>query len=140
MTNAGCADSGYSIVVQTYWGPLPRGSQFRHPETGFSRQTVGGCGVWNSDANWASDTAFAQINGSVRNALAQAALPNARLLDISPLTTGHRLCENPVGLLEEWGLISWQQAGAADQTEWINQLRTATTLFGPYQLREDVHE
>ena len=25
-------------------------------ETGFTRQTIGGCGVWNSDANWANNT------------------------------------------------------------------------------------
>jgi hypothetical protein len=139
MANAGYADSGYTIVTQTYWNPLPRGAQFRYGETGFTRQIVGGCGVWNSDANWANDTAFAQINGSVRNAFGQAGLTNGRLLDISPLTNGHRLCENTVGLLEEKGLTSWTQAGAADRSEWINQIRTATTLFGPYQLQEDVH-
>jgi hypothetical protein len=139
MTNAGYTDAGYRVVVQTYWNPLPRGAQFRYPETGFTRQTVGGCGVWNSDANWANDTAFGQINNSVRNAVGQAALPNVRLLDISPLTTGHRLCESTVGLLEERGVASWQQAGAADKAEWINQIRTATTIFGPYQLQEDVH-
>ena len=61
------------------------------------------------------------------------------IMDISQLTNGHRLCENTVGLLEEKGLTSWRQAGASDQTEWINQIRTATTLFGPYQLQEDVH-
>ncbi len=139
MANAGYADSGYSIVAQTYWNPLPHAAQFRYGETGFTRQTVGGCGVWNSDANWANDTAFTLINGSVRNAVAQAGLPNVRLLDISQLTNGHRLCENTVGLLEEKGLTSWRNAGASDRSEWINQIRTATTLFGPYQLQEDVH-
>ncbi|MEN3360488.1 MAG: hypothetical protein V7637_4470, partial [Mycobacteriales bacterium] len=49
------------------------------------------------------------------------------------------LCENTVGLLEEKGLTSWHNAGASDRSEWINQIRTATTLFGPYQLQEDVH-
>ncbi|MEN3358576.1 MAG: hypothetical protein V7637_2558, partial [Mycobacteriales bacterium] len=132
MANAGYSDTAYSIVVQTYWDPLPHAAQFRYGETGFTRQTVGGCGVWNSDANWANDTAFAQINGSVRNAVAQAALPNTRLLDISQITNGHRLCENTVGLLEEKGLTSWHNAGASDRSEWINQIRTATTLFGPY--------
>jgi hypothetical protein len=139
MANAGYADSAYTIVVQTYWDPLPHAAQFRYGETGFTRQTVGGCGVWNSDADWANNTAFAQISSSVRNAVTQAALPNTRILDISQLTTGHRLCENTVGLLEERGVSSWRQAGAADKSEWINQIRTATTLFGPYQLQEDVH-
>jgi hypothetical protein len=139
MLNAGYADGSYTIIVQTYWNPLPRSNQFRYGETGFTRQTVGGCGVWNSDANWANDTAFAQINGSVRNAFAQAALPGAVIMDISQLTNGHRLCENTVGLLEERGVANWHAPNAADQSEWINQIRTATTLFGPYQLQEDVH-
>jgi hypothetical protein len=139
MANAGYADSSYTIVAQTYWDPVPFGSQFRYGETGFTRQTVGGCGLWNSDANWANNTAFAQINGTVRNAVGQSGLANIKVVDISPLTTGHRLCENTVGLLEERGLTSWTQPGAADRSEWINQIRTATTLFGPYQLQEDVH-
>jgi len=139
MANAGYTDSAYTILVQTYWNPIPRGTQFRYPQSGWTRQSVGGCGIWNSDANWANDTAFAQINNSVRNAMTQAGLPNTRLLEINQLTNGHRLCENTVGLLEEKGLTSWQQPGAADQTEWINQIRTVTAIFPPYQLQEDVH-
>ncbi len=52
---------------------------------------------------------------------------------------GHRLCENTDGLLEEEGLSSWRSPGAADKSEWVSQIRTATTLFGPYQLQEDLH-
>ena len=29
--------------------------------------------------------------------------------------------------------------GAADKTEWVSQVRTTSTLFGPYQLQEDAH-
>jgi len=139
MLYAGYPDSAYTIFVQTYWDPVPRGAQFRYPQSGWTRQAIGGCGVWNADADWANDTAFAQINGSARNGAAQTGLANIKILDISRLTNGHRLCENTVGLLEEKGLSSWQQAGAADRTEWVNQIRTATTLLGPYQLQEDLH-
>ena len=31
MTNAGYADSQYTIIAQTYWSPIPRGSGFRYP-------------------------------------------------------------------------------------------------------------
>ena len=62
MANAGYAGSAYTILVQTYWDPIPRGAQFRYPQTGWTRQSIGGCGVWNADADWANDTAFAQIN------------------------------------------------------------------------------
>ena len=27
----------------------------------------------------------------------------------------------------------------ADRSEWVSQIRTTTTLFGPYQLQEDAH-
>ena len=46
----------YTIMVSTYWNPIPRSAQIRYPETGYTRQTIGGCGVWNSDADWANDT------------------------------------------------------------------------------------
>jgi hypothetical protein len=139
MVNAGYADSSYTIFVQTYWDPIPYGSQFRYGESGWTRQSTGGCGVWNADADWANNTAFATINNSVRNAYSQAGLANSRLLDISGIVNGHRLCENTVGLLEERGLTSWTQPGAADNSEWINQIRTTSTIGGPYQLQEDVH-
>jgi hypothetical protein len=139
MANAGYSDASYTIVVQTYWNPIPKGAQFRYPESGWTRQSVGGCGVWNADADWANNTAVATINNSARNAAAQAALPNVKVLDIGGLTVGHRLCENTDGLLEEKGLTSWTQPGAADSSEWINQIRTTSTIFGPYQLQEDAH-
>ncbi|MGZ6997950.1 MAG: hypothetical protein ACXVLZ_06970, partial [Acidimicrobiia bacterium] len=139
MANAGYADSQYTLMVQTYWSPLPMGSAIRYSESGYTRQSTGGCGVWNADANWANTTALATFNNSVRNAVSQAGLSNTRLLDAQNALVGHRLCENTVGLLEEKGLSSWTNAGASDKTEWVNQIRTTSTLFGPYQLQEDFH-
>lgn len=101
MSNAGYADSSYTILVNTYWNPIPRGSGFRYPETGYTRQSIGGCGVWNSDADWANDTVVPVINNSVRNAAAAAGLSNIKILDMQTLMNGHRLCEKTVGLLEE---------------------------------------
>src|SRR6266540_3361399 len=62
MASAGYADSAYTIVAQTYWNPVPRGAQIRYPQSGYTRQTVGGCGIWNRDADWANDTAFGEPN------------------------------------------------------------------------------
>ena len=56
MANAGYSASQYTIIAQTYWSPLPRGSGIRYPESGWTRQSIGGCGAWNRDANWANDT------------------------------------------------------------------------------------
>ena len=50
MRNAGYGDGQYTILAQTYWSPLPRGGGFRYPESGWTRQSIGGCGAWNRDA------------------------------------------------------------------------------------------
>jgi hypothetical protein len=139
MANAGYADSSYTLMAQTYWSPLPLGSGIRYAESGWSRQSTGGCGVWNADANWANNTALATFNSSIRNAVSAAGLSNTKIFDAQNALVGRRLCENTVGLLEEKGLSSWTQAGAADKTEWVSQIRTTSTLFGPYQLQEDFH-
>ncbi|MGZ6980351.1 MAG: hypothetical protein ACXVJW_19740, partial [Acidimicrobiia bacterium] len=139
MVNAGYSDAQYTLMVQTYWSPLPMGSGIRYSESGYTRQSTGGCGVWNADANWANNTALATFNNSVRNAVSQAGLSNTKVLDAQNALVGHRLCENTVGLLEEKGLTSWTNTGASDKTEWVNQIRTTSTLFGPYQLQEDFH-
>jgi hypothetical protein len=139
MANDGYADSSYKILAQLYSSPIPYGSSFRYPESGWSRQSTGGCGTWNADANWANSTVVTDLNNTVRNAASQTGLSNVAILDDSAALVGHRLCENTVGLLEEKGLASWRSAGAADKTEWVSQIRTTSTLFGPYQLQEDAH-
>lgn len=139
MLNDGYADSTYKILVQTYSSPIPNGSGFRYSQSGYTRQTTGGCGFWNNDANWANSTAVPTIDNSVKNGAAQTGLTNYVVLDDQNALAGHRLCENTVGLLEEKGVANWTNPGAADKTEWVSQVRTATTLFGPYQLQEDAH-
>ncbi|HST39410.1 MAG TPA: hypothetical protein VLK58_07865 [Conexibacter sp.] len=139
MGNAGYSTSQYTIIGQTYWNPIPRSDRARYPETGFTRQSVGGCGAWNRDVNWANDVVVPAMNNSMRNALPASGLPNTVLLDLQTAFDGRRLCENTVGLLEERGVATWRSAGAVDQSEWVNQIRTVTTLVGPYQLQESIH-
>lgn len=139
MNNARYSPSQYTIIAQTYWSPLPRGSGMRYSESGWTRQSIGGCGVWNRDLNWASDTVVPAFNGSVRNGAARAELPNVKVLDLQDSLVGRRLCETGVGLLEEVGISTWQSPGAVDRTEWVSQVRTTSTILGPYQLQEDGH-
>jgi hypothetical protein len=139
MRNAGYADGSWTLLTQTYSSPVPRGSGIRYSESGFTRQTVGGCGVWNADANWANDTVVAKLNQTVRDARAASGMTNTALFEAQNALVGHRLCENTDGLLEEQGLATWRSPGAADRSEWVSQIRTTTTLFGPYQLQEDAH-
>ena len=139
MTNAGYSSTDYTLIIQTYWSPIPRGNDIRYSERGWTRQSIGGCGVWNRDANWANDTAVTKMNQALTNGVVQSGISNYVILDMSQSLNGHRLCEKGVGLLEEVGLSNWTQAGAADATEWVSQIRTLTTIFGPYQLQEGIH-
>ena len=139
MANAGYADSQYTIMAHTYWSPVPSGAGNRYPESGWTRQSVGGCGMWNRDADYANNTIVPAFNSSVRNAATQTGLSNIKVLDLQSSLNGRRLCENTVGLLEEKGVPSWTSAGAVDKTEWVNQLRVASTIIGPYQVQESVH-
>ena len=139
MSNAGYANGSYTILVQDYMSPIPLGSGFRYSESGYSRQSTGGCGFWNADANWANNTALPKINNAVKNAVAQTGLSFVKILELQTAFNGRRLCENTVGLLEEKGLANWQGAGAVDKSEWIAQIRTVSTVFGPYYVQESLH-
>ncbi|MDQ2838280.1 MAG: hypothetical protein M3Y77_14635 [Actinomycetota bacterium] len=139
LANDGYTTADYSILLQTYPSPLPAGSGIRYSESGFTRQSTGGCGFWNNDANWANSSALPTINASVRNAASQSGLPNVKIMDVSALFNGRRLCETGVQLLSDTSLASWRSAGAVDQSEWIEQIRTVSTVFGPYYVQESLH-
>lgn len=139
MRNAGYADTAWNLLVQTYPSPLPTGSGIRYGQSGYTRQSVGGCGFWNADADWANNTALATINNTVRAAISQSGLANTRLLELQSTFNGRRLCEKTVGLYEEVGLSSWTQPTAVDRTEWVNQIRTVTTVGSNYFIQESIH-
>jgi len=139
MTNAGYGSTAYTILVQNYMSPIPNGSGFRYSQSGYTRQSTGGCGFWSADADWANATALPTINNAVANAVAQSGITNIRSMNLATAFNGRRLCENTVGLLEEKGLWDWHSAGAVDQTEWVNQIRTVTTCCGNYYIQESLH-
>jgi hypothetical protein len=141
MRNAGYSDGSWTMLVQTYPSPIPNGNGFRYSESGYTRQSKGGCGFWNSDANWANGTALPTINTTVTGAITQAGIGNAKVLNLASALNGRRLCESGVGLYEEVGLTSWTQSTAVDRTEWVNQIRTVTTCCSgsPYYIQEGLH-
>jgi hypothetical protein len=140
MTNAGYSSSQYAIVVQNYESPVPGGSGFRYSQSGYTRQSTGGCGFWNADADWANNSALPTINNAVFNAASQTGITNLKTMNVSSAFSGRRLCENTVGLIEEKGLAGWWSAGAVDQTEWVNQIRTVSTCCGSnYYIQESLH-
>ena len=116
MLNDGYADSSYKIIVQTYSSPIPNGSGFRYSQSGYTRQSTGGCGFWNNDANWANSTAVPTIDNSVKQRRrARPGSTNYVILDDQNALVGHRLCENTVGLLEEKGVANWTEPGRGRQ-------------------------
>ena len=141
MRNAGYADSQWTMLVQTYPSPIPNGSGFRYSQSGYTRQSTGGCGFWNADADWANGSALPTINNTVTGAISQAGITNARTLNLTSTFNGRRLCETGVGLYEEVGLANWMSAGAVDRTEWVNQIRTVSTCCSnsPYYIQESLH-
>lgn len=139
MRNAGYADSAWTLMVQNYESPIPAGSGFRYGESGYSRQSTGGCGFWNNDATWANNTALPTIDNAVLGAAADSGLSSVKTLNLATAFNGHRLCENTVGLLEEKGLTSWTQPGAVDKSEWVNQIRTLSTATSDYYVQESIH-
>ncbi|HXC45292.1 MAG TPA: hypothetical protein VNU24_01695 [Solirubrobacteraceae bacterium] len=140
MTGAGYSSTQYTILVQDYPSPIPStGSGFRYSQKGYTRQEVGGCGLWNHDAEEADAKMLPTIDGAVFKAAEESGFTNVKTMQLSSAFNGHRLCEKGVGLLEEEGLSSWKQTGAVNKTEWINQIRTVSAIFPPYEIQEDLH-
>ncbi|MEL6892210.1 MAG: GDSL-type esterase/lipase family protein [Actinomycetota bacterium] len=89
MRSAGSADDDYRLVVVSYPSPVPRGSEIRYPQAGWSRLTDGGCPFWNADATWARDSLVAQIADGLRDV---AAANGAEFLDLQDAFQGNENC------------------------------------------------
>lgn len=139
MRNAGYADSAWTLEVQNYPSPIPASSGFRYSQSGYTRQSTGGCGFWNADADYANNTILATINSTVSDAITASGLTNAKLLNVSSAFNGRRLCETGVDLVENTGVGSWKGTGAVDKSEWINQIRTVSTAGSDYYIQESIH-
>ena len=139
MANAGYGASQYTILVQDYPSPIPNGAGFRYSESGYTRQSTGGCGFWNADANWANATALPTINGAVKNGATATGLTNVKIMELQSSFNGRRLCENTVGRLEEAGYTYWNSAGAVDHIEWFQGIRTVTAAGTDYYVQESLH-
>ena len=143
MRNAGYADSQWTLLVQNYPSPIPRGSGFRYSESGYTRQSTGGCGFWNKDADWANDTALPTINGAVvrrGRRLRSDQHPDPR--PVRGLQRPPAVREHRRALRGDAASRTGRSPGAVDQTEWINQIRTVSTCCGsssPYYIQESLH-
>ncbi|MFI9274577.1 GDSL-type esterase/lipase family protein [Kitasatospora sp. NPDC052896] len=89
MTADGYAAGDYRIVLQSYPSPIPRSSENRYPESGWTRETTGGCPFWNADSDWARDTVVPEISNQLA---AVAANRGVQFLDLRDMLQGHEVC------------------------------------------------
>ncbi|WLQ06692.1 hypothetical protein [Arthrobacter oryzae] len=139
MGGAGYAPGQYSLVVQNYVSPLPRSSDISYSEAGFSRQSTYGCGFWNADLDWATGTAVPAINSTISAGIAASGVAGVHTLNVASLFSGHDLCADTTQKLNNTALADWRSPGAADISEWINEVRTASTAFSDYYIQESLH-
>jgi hypothetical protein len=127
MQAAGYPDDHWSLLIQNYPSPLPRGNAIRYTQEGYSR-FYNGCPFWNEDANWANDTALPTISNTINAAVAVFSdnYPgiHVHVMDVSKALNGHRLCENGVNQVDSpEGVLSWTSNGASGKSEWVAQIR-----------------
>ena len=138
MRNAGYSDSSWTLMVQNYPSPIPASTGFRYSQSGYTRQSTGGCGFWNADADYANSTILPTINNTIAGAISDSGLTNVKTLNLASAFNGRRLCETGVDLVEN-NFSSWQSPGAVDKSEWINQIRTVSTANSDYYIQESLH-
>ena len=138
MKDAGYKPDDYVVVATEPPVPIAPSDRIRYPDRGLQRQTTGGCGIYNADIDRLVSGAFPAVARAIENGARGSGLDGLRLLKLGGAFDGHRLCEKSTDLVEN-GPGSWKTSGAVDSAEWVAQIRTASTLFGPYQLLEGFH-
>ncbi|MFI2369024.1 GDSL-type esterase/lipase family protein [Streptomyces sp. NPDC018833] len=114
MAGAGYAASSYRIVLQSYPSPIPRGSENRYTESGWSRVNTGGCPFWDLDSDWARDSLVPQLAGRLK---ALAAAKEAQFLDLRDMLQGREVCARASRLVTATQPPS---AAASEWTRWID--------------------
>ena len=128
------------IVVDTYPNPVPNAAGTRTEETYLDRFLYNGCPLYNADLTWASETGISIVSGAVRTAVTQSGVAGVRVLNMDAATVGHRLCEKNVGTLPMRSpMRNWSDPGAWDKSEWMAQIRTASTVGSSYKVQESFH-
>ncbi|WP_082527198.1 GDSL-type esterase/lipase family protein [Kitasatospora sp. MBT63] len=124
MSAAGYANGSYRIVLQSYPSPIPRSSENRYPESGWTRANTGGCPFWNQDADWARDSLVPQISNGIA---AVAAAKGVQFLDLRDLLQGREVCSKATKLATS------SSAPSATTSEWARWLDMGTSTQGTLQ-------
>ncbi|MEU7118503.1 GDSL-type esterase/lipase family protein [Streptomyces zaomyceticus] len=89
MTGAGYSASDYRIVLQSYPSPIPRASENRYVESGWTRTNTGGCPFWNADSDWARDSLVPQLANRLKGV---AAAKGVQFMDLRDALQGREVC------------------------------------------------
>jgi hypothetical protein len=113
MAQAGYAPSQWKFVIAGYASPVPAAADVRY--SGSDRWWTGGCPFYDSDFNWAKNTATPYIVDSMR---AVAAEKGVQFLDVRDSLNGHEVCHRnsslvgssgPNSVTHEW--VRWVNTG-----------------------------
>lgn len=141
MEAAGYTPADWTLLVQTYPSPLAPGGLIRYPETGGVIRLDAGCPFWDEDADWANAVALGTIEQTIREAVAAFGRPNVRVLDVSELFVGHRLCEDGVALVGSAnGADDWTATDAIDRSEWVVAIHAIFSAGGLIDLPGSVYQ
>lgn len=151
MRDAGYDESEWTLVQTLYPQPIAKSDDMRYFEAlgdnPFYRQTRGGCGMWDEDADWAVNTVLETVNETIVEAALEAKIwaPELRLvhMDNSNAFRGHELCNVAVARVNSlnWedghGVSHWRAKGAADRSEWMKEIDVSN--FSDTQKNESFH-
>ncbi len=128
MSADGYADGSYRLILQSYPSPIPRSSEMRYAESGWTRETTGGCPFWDADADWARDTMVPEISDRLA---AVAADRGAQFLDLRDVFQGREVCSTSTRLAAPG------TAPSATTSEWARFVDAGMTTQGTTQ--ESMH-
>ena len=111
---ASAGDTEFRFVIQSAPSPIPRASENRYPETGWSRLSTGGCPMWNADADWARDTLVHQIDA---NMAAVADAKGVEFLSLADAFQGKEACSTGSSLVQG----DWDTPNSSEH-EWVRFL------------------
>lgn len=113
MAAAGYSPSQWKFVLAGYASPVPAAADVRY--SGSDRWWTGGCPFYDSDFNWAKNTATPFIVDSMRQVAAEKGV---QFLDVRDSLNGHEVCHRssslvtssgPNPITKEW--VRWVNTG-----------------------------
>ncbi len=128
LDSAGQKPDSYRIILQSYPSPMPRASEMRYSESGWDRVTIGGCPLWNADADWARDSLVPQIDANLRSVATDRGV---EFLSLAESFQGREICSTSSSLVNGDG-----DTPSSTRHEWVRFLVSGTVQG---QAQESIH-